>query len=183
VTLTQPGNGSQSTPGASIALAATASDPEGRLSRVEFFSGTTRIGSDPTSPYAATWASVGAGTYSVFAVAFDADGGSTTSNVSTITVAAAAPTPPRLVVFGASADHNSLVTSYRLDIFANGANPATATRLTFSNLAKPTPNGSGEISVDRASFFAGLAPGTYVATVSSVGNGGEGRGNAVTFTR
>ena len=50
VTLTQPANGAQYTPGASIALAATASDPENRLSRVEFFAGTTRIGSDPTSP-------------------------------------------------------------------------------------------------------------------------------------
>ena len=86
-------------------------------------------------------------------------------------------------MFGASADHNTLVTSYRLDIFAAGANPNTATRLTFSDLGKPAPGGGGDITVDRASFFSALAPGTYVATVSAVGAGGEGRGAPVTFTR
>ena len=92
VSLTQPGNGGQYAPGASIGVAATASDPENRLSRVEFFSGTTRIGSDPTAPYSMTWSSVPAGTYSIFAVAYDADGGSTTSNISTVNVAAAVHT-------------------------------------------------------------------------------------------
>ena len=101
---------------------------------------------------------------------------------STINVAAASA-PPRLVVFGASPDHNSLVTSYRLDIFAAGANPQTATRLTYSELGKPAPGSGGDITVDRASFFTGLAAGSYVATVSAVGAGGEGRGAAVTFTR
>jgi hypothetical protein len=129
-----------------------------------------------------TWSSVGAGTYSVFAVAYDADGGSTTSNISTINVVAAL-TPPRLVVFGASPDHDTLVTSYRLDIFAAGANPDTATRLTFSNLGKPAPDAAGDITIDRASFFSALAPGTYVATVSAVGAGGESRATPVTFTR
>ena len=75
------------------------------------------------------------------------------------------------------------MTSYRLDIFAAGANPNTATRLTFSNLGKPAPDGAGDITVDRASFFSALAAGSYVATVSAVGAGGEGRGAAVTFTR
>jgi hypothetical protein len=127
-----------------------------------------------------TWTSVPAGTYTVFAVAYDSDGGSTTSNTSTINVVAA---PPRLVVFGASPDHNTLVTSYRLDIFAAGANPATATRLTYSDLGKATPGTGGDITVDRASFFSALAAGSYVATVSAVGPGGEGRGGGVTFTR
>jgi hypothetical protein len=119
-------------------------------------------------------------------MAFDADNGSTTSNTATINVSAAPPpppAPPRLVLFGASADHDTLVTSYRLDIFAAGANPNSATPLTSSNLGKPAPNAAGEITVDRASFFSTLASGAYVATVSAVGNGGEGRGSAVSFTR
>jgi chitinase len=182
ISLTQPTNSAQYAPGASIPLASTASDPENRLSRVEFFSGTTRIGSDPTAPYSMTWSAAAAGTYSVFAVAFDADGGSTTSNNATINVIAAA-TVPKLVVFKASSDHGTLVTSYRLDIFAAGANPNTATRLAFSDLGKPAPNSAGDISVDRASFFNALAPGSYVATVSAVGSGGEGRGAATTFSR
>jgi regulation of enolase protein 1 (concanavalin A-like superfamily) len=182
VTLTQPANGAQYAPGAAIPLAATASDPENRLSRVEFFSGSDRVGSDQTSPYSASWSTTAAGTYSLYAVAFDADGGSATSNMSTINIVAVSA-PPRLVIFGASVDHDTLVSSYRLDIFAAGANPNTATRLTFSDLGKPGRDGAGDITVDRGSFLSALASGTYVATVSAVGPGGEGRGAPVTFTR
>ena len=73
--------------------------------------------------------------------------------------------------------------SYRLDIFPAGSDPRTATRVASSDLGKPTPDANDEITVDRATFFSGLAPGTYVATVSAVGSGGEGRGDGVTFTR
>src|SRR5207244_13321519 len=74
---------------ATIAMSATASDPENRLSHVDFFAGTTLIGSTTTAPFAATWSAVPAGTYSLTAVASDADGGKTTSAAVTVTVPAA----------------------------------------------------------------------------------------------
>jgi regulation of enolase protein 1 (concanavalin A-like superfamily) len=183
VSLTAPVSGATFTAPATISLTASASDPENQLSRVEFYRSGTLIGSDTTSPYTASWSSAPAGSYSLTAVAIDAAGNRTTSAAIPITVSSATSTAPRLVVFHASSDHATLVTSYRLDIFANGANPSTATPVATSNLGKPTPDAAGDITVDRASFFAALAPATYQATVSAIGSGGTGRSAPVLFTR
>jgi hypothetical protein len=86
-------------------------------------------------------------------------------------------------VFQASPDHATLVTRYELRIFASGANPATATPLTTSDLGKPTPDAAGDITVDRATFFSNLAAGTYVAAVRAIGSGGSSSSTGVTFTR
>ena len=128
VTLTAPSSGAYFTAPASIALAATASDPEGKLAKVEFYSGTTLLGTDTSSAFSFTWSSVAAGSYSLTAVAYDTAGAKTTSAVVPVTVGSTTTSPPRYVVFQKSADHDTLVTSYRLNIFAGGANPATAHR-------------------------------------------------------
>jgi regulation of enolase protein 1 (concanavalin A-like superfamily) len=183
VSLTAPAQGAQFTAPATIALAASASDPEGRLMGVRFYAGTTLLATDTSAPYSFSWSAVPAGTYSLTAVAEDADGASATSAAVSIAVIAAV-SPPRYVVFTASSDHaTSAVTGYRLEIFASGANPATAVPLAISDLGKPTPAANGDITVDRSTFFTGLASGSYVATVSAVGPGGIGRSAPVTFTR
>ena len=41
------------------------------MARVEFYNGTTLLGSDTTAPYSFTWANVPAGTYSLRAVAYE----------------------------------------------------------------------------------------------------------------
>jgi regulation of enolase protein 1 (concanavalin A-like superfamily) len=182
ISLTAPASGATFTAPATINLAATASDPENQLARVEFYQNGTLITSDTTAPYTATWSSVPAGTYSLTAVAIDAAGNRTTSTPVAITVAATSSVP-RFVIFHESADNATLVTSYRFDVFANGANPTTATPIASSDLGKPTPDASGDITVDLSSFFSALAPGTYVATVSAIDNAGIGRSTPVTFTR
>jgi len=184
VTLTSPASGSTATAPASLTLSATASDPEGRLARVEFYSGTTLLNSDTSAPYSFTWSSVPAGNYSIKAVAYDADGGSASSTVATVSVTAVTSTAPTQVVFTASPDQSTtLVTGYRLDVFAAGANPSTATPVATSDLGKGTPASNNDITVDRATFFSGLAVGNYVATVSAYGPGGTTRSTSVTFTR
>src|SRR5262249_31112631 len=104
--------------------------------------------------------------------------------VATITVSAqaASTTPPTGVAFQASTDQ-ATVTSYRLDIFASGANPATATPMASSDLGKPTPSATNDITVDRSAFFSSLAPGTYQATVWAISPSGSSQSVAVTFTR
>lgn len=71
VTLTQPTTGATFTAGSNVALAATAADADGTVSRVEFYAGTTLIGTDTTSPYQATWANVVAGSHVLVARAYD----------------------------------------------------------------------------------------------------------------
>jgi regulation of enolase protein 1 (concanavalin A-like superfamily) len=184
VTLTSPASGSTATAPASLTLSATASDPEGRLARVEFYAGTTLLNSDTSAPFSFTWSSVPAGNYSIKAVAYDADGGSASSTVATVSVTAVTSTAPTQAVFTASPDHSTtLVTGYRLDVFAAGANPSTATPVATSDLGKPTPASNNDITVDRATFFSGLAVGNYVATVSAYGAGGTARSTSVTFAR
>ena len=100
--------------------------------------------------------------------------------------AAGAPlgsTAPRLVVFGASADHATNVTGYLFEVFASGADPWTAAPLAASTLGKPSPDANHEITVDRAAFFSALASGDYVATVTAVGPNGRTRSGSVSFVR
>ncbi len=181
VTLTSPANGATFTAPASILVTANASDPERRLARVDFFSNATKIGSASASPFTMTWQGAAAGTYAITAEAFDADGASATSAAMTITVKAGSA--PTTVTFHASADHTTTVMSYRLDVFANGADPNSAKAIATTSLGKPTPDANGNISVNEATFFSALAPGTYLATVSAVGSAGSSRSTAATFAR
>jgi hypothetical protein len=119
------------------------------------------------------------------AVAYDTAGAKGTSSTVSISVAASTTTTtaPRAVSFQKSADHSTLVTSYRLDVFASTANPSTATPVKSVSLGKPTPDSTGLITVDESSFFSALASGSYLATVSAIGSGGTSRSAAVAFTR
>jgi hypothetical protein len=129
VSLTAPSPGAAYTAGATVTMTATAVDPEGRMARVEFYNGTTRLQSDSASPYSFSWSSVPAGTHALKAVAYDADGGSTTSTTTTVTVAAA-PTGsmwiPALVTpwqwqLTGTIDQNVNAAMYDVDLFDTSA--------------------------------------------------------------
>ena len=86
VNLTSPqANASYIAP-ASVALAATAADSDGTLSRVEFYAGNVLVATATTAPYTATWAVSAAGSYAITAKAFDNLGASTVSGSVTVTV-------------------------------------------------------------------------------------------------
>ena len=88
VSLTSPLSGAEFTAPAKIALAATATDVDGSVARVEFFSGTTKLGEDTSAPYTFQW-NAGpslAGNHLLTARATDNAGGTATS------------APPRTIV-------------------------------------------------------------------------------------
>jgi hypothetical protein len=91
VALTQPANGASFTAPATIGLAANASDVDGSIAKVEFFSGTAKLGEDATAPYSFTWSGVGAGSYSLTARATDDSGQAVTSSAAMVTVTGNAP--------------------------------------------------------------------------------------------
>jgi hypothetical protein len=99
-------------------------------------------------------------------------GGSTTSGPVSITVAAS--TPATRLIFTASTDHNTNVTSYTLEIFTQGTNPSTAPPVSSRDLGKPAVV-SGDITVDIAPLIQALAPGNYFGTVTAIGPGGSTR--------
>ena len=88
-------------------------------------------------------------------------------------IGAVATTFPQTLTFTASADH-ALVSSYLLNIFAAGANPATATPVKALNLSKPAVVG-GQITAAIGTTIQSLASGSYFATVTAVSSAGSTR--------
>jgi hypothetical protein len=91
VSLTAPASGTAYAAPATISLVAAASDANGSVSKVEFFAGTTLLGSGTTAPYTFTWSNVPAGTYALTARATDNGGAVATSAAASISVVANAP--------------------------------------------------------------------------------------------
>jgi hypothetical protein len=120
VALTAPVAGQSYAFGAPIALAATASDANGSVTKVEFFAGGALVGTDTTSPYAFTWSNVPAGTYALTARATDNGGATTVSAPRTVTVASnAAPQ----VTLTAPAAGQSFAYGVPIALSANASDP------------------------------------------------------------
>jgi photosystem II stability/assembly factor-like uncharacterized protein len=86
VRLTAPTNGQTFANPAQIALAATASDADGRVTRVDFYKNNVLIGSDTSAPYAFTWANATVGNYQLTAKAVDDSTATTISTPISISV-------------------------------------------------------------------------------------------------
>ena len=80
VSLTAPSSRTIFTAPANITLSATASDRDGTIAKIEFYQGTTLVGSSTVAPYSVIWANHIAGTYSLTAKATDNLGAATTSS-------------------------------------------------------------------------------------------------------
>ena len=183
VALTSPVDGAKYAEPATIPLAATVSDHKGQLTRVDFYDGTTLIGSAASTPYTFDWSNVAAGTHTVSTKAYGAAGAIEPCGPVTIIVS---PTDrlgtPRMIVFAAPPDHATAVTSYVFEVFAVGANPDKDTPVATTNLGKPEPDGKNEITVEREAFFRALPPGRYFRVVKAVGPGGAARSAPVPLT-
>ncbi|UBU13184.1 glycoside hydrolase family 48 protein [Nonomuraea gerenzanensis] len=96
VSLTSPTAGQTYTAPATVAIAANAADADGTVAKVDFYQGSTLLGTDTSSPYSYNWQNVAAGSYSITARATDNAGLVTTSSPVGITVSP--DTGPALVV-------------------------------------------------------------------------------------
>ena len=85
VSITSPANNAIFAAPANITINATASDADGTISVVEFYQGTTLIGTDTVSPFSVTWNNVVAGSYLLTARATDNRGAITTSALVAVT--------------------------------------------------------------------------------------------------
>jgi hypothetical protein len=80
-TITNPAAGAVFSSGATITVNATASDKNGTVSKVEFYSGSTKLGEDTIAPYSYSWTNVLGGRYELKTVATDNDGATGSSSV------------------------------------------------------------------------------------------------------
>ena len=60
---------------------------------MEFYNGTTRLGSKSSAPYLFTWSSVPQGTYTITVIATDNEGATTTSSAISVSVIDMTPPP------------------------------------------------------------------------------------------
>lgn len=81
-----------------IVLRATATDPDGHVSRIEFFDGSTKLGETGISPASLVWTNPAVGLHNLNAVATDDGGAQTRSAVVPIRVIASANEPPTIAI-------------------------------------------------------------------------------------
>jgi hypothetical protein len=178
VSMTSPAQGASFVVGASITFAATASDTDGTIQKVEFYLGTTLVATDTSSPFSTVWPAV-VGTHSVTAAATDDKGARTISAWRDFTVTTSAVLSTAIFKPASPAD---TVDYYLIEIFTAGSDPNTAAPIATQNIGLP-PVVAGECSADVRATILGLAAGNYIATVSSISSEGNLRSNVFAFTR
>jgi regulation of enolase protein 1 (concanavalin A-like superfamily) len=186
VSLASPGTGQLFLTGTTVAMSATASDPDDLVARVDFRVNGVKVASDSAAPYSATWTAGAAGVYSVVAAAADYDGAVTTSSPATITVAAnvldsgssTGGTGPWKLTFSPSSDH-AWVDYYVLEIY----NPLTRVRLLTHNIGKPAVSTTGSCAVDIDALISALPSGLYEGVVRAVVSAGTAPSAPYTFSR
>jgi hypothetical protein len=136
VSLTQPAAGTSYPQGGAIPIAASASDGDGHVVKVEYYANGGKIGESTTAPHGMSWVGAGAGNWTLTAVATDDDGaqGQSTAVAVTVTPNAPANQPP----------------SAALDEPADGATFAFGAAIPISAIASDTDG-----TVARVEFYAG----------------------------
>jgi subtilisin family serine protease/PKD repeat protein len=183
VSITSPASGATYNAPAAVTISATASDADGTVSQVQFYSNNQLIGTDTTSPYSITWNNVAAGTYSVQAVVTDNGGISVGSSVVSIRVNqppmanAGGPysgTTGQLIQFNgsASSDPDGSIASYRWNFgdgttgTGNAPTHAYSTANTYTVTLTVTDN-SGATSSASATVKVTVPPPAAPANLSA----------------
>ncbi|MDQ5977826.1 MAG: Chitodextrinase [Verrucomicrobiota bacterium] len=179
VDLTSPVDGAGFTAPASFDLIATASDQDGSVARVEFYSVAVKLGEDLAAPYELAVVGLTAGNHTFVARAIDDEGASTDS--ASITVNVASPNQPPVVVLTAPADGALYTAPVKLAL------AATATDADGSVVKVEFHQGSEKWGEDLAVPFelvsGNLAPGTYTLTATAYDNlGSRSTSSAITVT-
>jgi RHS repeat-associated protein len=174
VSLTAPANGSIYAAPASVTLTATASDSVGTITKVDFYQGTTLIGTATTAPYTFNWTNVAAGSYSLTAIATNDAGGTTTSAAVSIKVDAAptvsldAPTggavyaaPASVTLTATAADTVGVIT--KVDFYQGTTLIGTATAAPYSFSWTNVASGNYSLTAVATNDAGMTAPSSAVA--------------------
>jgi regulation of enolase protein 1 (concanavalin A-like superfamily) len=175
VTLTAPAGGATYTAPATISMTASANDPDGSIARVDFYSGSTLVGSDTTSPYTASWGSAPAGTHSLRAVATDSEGATASSSTVSVTVNTSSNQAPAVAITS-PAQGSTFTAPATITIAASASDPdGTVARVDFyrdSTLIE------SDTSSPYSVTWTGVAAATYSLTAMAYDNAGATRTSA-----
>jgi hypothetical protein len=179
VSITSPSSGATFTAPASVTINANASD-NGSITKVDFYNGSTLLGTDTSSPYSYSWTSVGAGSYSLTAKATDNLGATTTSSAVSITVNSSGNAPPTASITS-PANNASFTAPASITINANASDPGgSVSKVDFFN-------GSTLLGTDTSSPYSfswtNVSAGTYSLTAKATDNlGATGTSAAISVT-
>jgi chitodextrinase len=170
VSITSPASNSSFTVGSTITIAASASDIDGSVTKVEFFNGTAKLGEDLTSPYSFAWAGVTAGSYSLTAKATDNLGATKTSTGISVTVASGTTNNAPIVNITSPANNSTFTPGSLIRIRANASDgDGTIAKVEFySDVTKIGQDLKSPYTFD----LAAPAAGSYVLTVKAYDNKG-----------
>jgi len=167
VSITSPANGASFSAPANITINVSSSDPDGNVSKVDFYNGSNLIGTDNSSPYSYTWSNVAAGSYTIKVIATD-DKGATSS--ASISAAVNATNSSTMRVIGYAPTWIN---------FPGIVNTVDLTKLTHINIAFANPNTSGVLTGVNSSDIATVvnkAHANNVKVLISIGGAGANAG-------
>jgi len=165
VSITSPANNATFATGSNITVSASASDSDGSVSKVDFYNGTTLLGTDTSSPYSFTWNAVGAGTYTLTAKATDNANAVTTSSAVNITVGST--NNPPVVSITSPTSGSSYTAPATITINANATDDGSVAKVDFYN-------GTTLLGTDTSSPYSftwsNVAVGSYSLTAKATDN-------------
>ena len=127
VSITAPANNYSTTEPATMTITANAIDSDGTIAKIEFYNGSTLLGSNNASSYSYTWSNVAAGSYSITAVATDNSGATTMSSAVNVVVYAV-PQKATLTKQGAGSSNQTITLGSAINSFSYAwANASTVT--------------------------------------------------------
>jgi Bacterial Ig domain/Metallo-peptidase family M12/Secretion system C-terminal sorting domain len=165
VSISAPANNANFLAPATFTISASASDADGSVTQVQFYNGTTLLGTDITAPYSYAWANVAVGTYSITAKATDNSGATTTSAI--VSVVVAANTPPTVSI-SSPVNNASFTAPASITINANAADVGgSVTQVQFYN---GTTLLGTDITSPYSYTWTNVVAGTYAITAKATDN-------------
>lgn len=165
VAISSPATNASYTAPATIAISANASDVDGNIAKVEFYSDGVKLGEDLSTPYTLSWSNVTAGTYVLTAKATDLTGLSTTSSSVSVKVSNnIAPT----VSISQPADKATFTAPASISIQATASDvDGTVSKVEFYN-------GTSKLGEDLSSPYtftwSNVPANTYTLNVKAIDN-------------
>lgn len=168
VSITSPANNATFASNANIAISANASDNDGSINKVEFYNGTTLLGTDNSGPYSYTWNNVANGTYTITAKAYDNVGASSSASI-TIVVGDGGSTgqPAELIKHGAGSSSQTINLGQSIASFYYNWTNATTVEVTGmpAGISIVIDNNAKSVTFSGTPTVAG----TFNYTITTVG--------------
>jgi regulation of enolase protein 1 (concanavalin A-like superfamily) len=188
VSLTSPAPGASYYAPATVQITAAASDGnDATIEKVEFYAGSTLVGTATSAPFNIVWNNVAAGTYSLTAKVTDSLGATATSTQVAISVVVRAPATvaitapaggtsynaPATIQMTAAATAGSGATINKVDFYSGSTLVGTASAAPFSIIWSNVAAGSYPLTAKATDSLGGTATSSPIAVTVSAGAGGQ----------